>query len=305
MRDWNRFAAVVLAFVVPLLSAACATRSGEAPPRGSSPGDPPLQGSAGPVTWEIVDVRERVSLDGQRTRWYYTIVFKETQGRTVQFQKEHVGKERFRSGSSREMLFEPRLEPNSELRISRAETERTRPGSAVLVFRQYEATDEANRPVTVDVRLSLSNGTGRRMANPEVTRSAPPARSIAASESSTLTGTWRGYQRDAEGFVVPLTVAVQRDGSFDAAADDPPRYRFKGALRVRDGRVVYSTGPDTGTLTLHEEGGKRVLEGAVTGRRRVRPTDASFDLDPTLGVLTRSSGPTYPVEYTIWLEPQP
>src|SRR5437867_12264151 len=63
---------LVIVALAALVPAGCATPA-------------PLRGASGPVAWEIVDIRERVALDW--TRWDYTLVLRETEGRTVRFEK--------------------------------------------------------------------------------------------------------------------------------------------------------------------------------------------------------------------------
>ena len=78
---------------------------------------------------------------------------------------------------------------------------------------------------------------------------------------------WRGgYRMNLSGneFDVPLEATIRADGSVEFGENDPVTNRFRGTLRVQDGRLAYSRGNDSGILILHESGGKRVLSGTVT-----------------------------------------
>ena len=61
------------------------------------------------------------------------------------------------------------------------------------------------------------------------------------------------------------------------------------------------------SLTLHEGGGKRVLTAAYPagGRRATGDVVHQYELDASLGVFVRQSGPTYTVALTVRLEAQP
>src|SRR5262245_28601479 len=46
-----------------------------------------FEGSAGQVTWEVVDIVQSVSADSRSIRWDYTIVLRETSGTSIEFEK--------------------------------------------------------------------------------------------------------------------------------------------------------------------------------------------------------------------------
>jgi hypothetical protein len=66
---------------------------------------------------------------------------------------------------------------------------------------------------------------------------------------------------------VPVEFTIQGDGSFEAGENDPITNRYGGTLHIRDGKLAYAQRNDTGTLALHEGGGKRFLAGHVSGQR--------------------------------------
>jgi hypothetical protein len=269
MKPLKGLALLVSVTVLP----ACASMSGTGQ----------LRGTSGPVAWEIVNLRQRVSLDGQETRWYYTLVLKETAGHGIQFERAQTGV----SGPNiesvpREVKFERRLDANSELRVSDAASLRARLGGLMLAFYRFYGQDDTGKGVTVDVRVPFSSaGVSQQMQTSVAAGPLPPAKSLAADELRSLAGTWQGFYRDDKGFEIPLELAVREDGSFDAAEDDPPRNRFQGSLAIQGGQVIYSQGNDAGTLTLHEGDGRHVLAGAIKGPREglpARPGAATYTL---------------------------
>jgi hypothetical protein len=87
---------------------------------------------------------------------------------------------------------------------------------------------------------------------------------------ATILGEWQGHYRSGDGYDLPLGLLI-RDGSFEAREGDPVRRRFRGRLDVRDGQVAWSTTSGSGTLTLHEDSGKRVLAGRLVVTLPDRP----------------------------------
>ncbi len=253
--------AVTLALLACLVSACAAGDTGR------------LQGESGPVTWEVTNLRYRVSAAGDEVRWYYTLVLKETAGRTIQFEKAERGSYGLNLSSiPSEVAFQRKLSPLSELRLNyRDGLLDPRRLSTMTVFRRFRGKDDTGRSITVDVRIPLSTSTARRIEASGAPGPLPPARVVQAGDFNSLAGTWRGYDRDEKGFELPLEVIIKNDGSFEAAEDEPVTNRFRGTLSIRDGQILYSTRNDTGTLTLHEGGGTRVLAGDASGRREALP----------------------------------
>lgn len=240
-----------------------------------------LRGSSGPVSWEVVNLRQRSAPDGKEIRWYYTLVLKETAGRAINFEKEERGAEGLRvRGSNQEWTFQQRLAASSELRLNYRDgiyiTDTPGFGQApggqygMAVFRRYHGKDDAGNPVTITVRITLSPSSGKNVRQAATSGPLPPLRNLRPGELNGLAGKWQGYTRDEKGFEIPLELTIREDGSFDAAEDEPVINRFRGTLSVRDGQILYSQRNDTGTLTLHEGGGRRVLVGSFGGIREGR-----------------------------------
>jgi hypothetical protein len=233
-----------------------------------------IRGTSGPVTWEVVNLRQQVSADGQETRWSYTLVLRETAGRAIQFERVQGGA--YGGGIESvpgDMKFEYKLNAKSELRVNDGAVLHSRLGGAVSVFERFLGRDDAGRPITVDVRIPLAAGAGRGPSEMGgAPRPLPPAKPLRGEDLKSLAGTWHGYYRDDKGFEIPVEMVVREDGSFQTTEGDPPRNRVRGSLAVRDGQLVYSRGNETGTLTLHEMGGTRILQGSVGGKREELPS---------------------------------
>jgi hypothetical protein len=83
----------------------------------------------------------------------------------------------------------------------------------------------------------------------------PPAKPV--TELSSLAGTWQGTVYSRQGGADATTVTIKPDGSGEWSAG-PQRGTIKYA--IVDGKIRWSSSSGrTGTTTLHEGGGKRVL----------------------------------------------
>ena len=85
-----------------------------------------LRGESGPIVSEVVDVRQRLVDNGVRMRWEYTIVLRNRGVTVVAFERMALGS-RARGtgdvwGGISDEVFDRRLEPNRELRVSRNDT---------------------------------------------------------------------------------------------------------------------------------------------------------------------------------------
>jgi hypothetical protein len=87
----------------------------------------------------------------------------------------------------------------------------------------------------------------------------PPARSLQPTDLKVLAGRWEGSGLTVDGRRVNWVWTVQPDGSFITTSSAGSA---EGRLVIRGGQVVVEGAVADGTLTLHEGGGRRVLEGS-------------------------------------------
>lgn len=168
MRRFSRLAIMLMA----LAGSACASVERSAPDR--------FRGTSGPVAWEAVNVRQRVTPGPpHEIRWDYTLVLKETSGTGIQFEK--VQSQRvvpFGGESSREDSFRRRLGPRGELRLNAWESIGERASGAPaqstfsaarwqpdarwskIVTLRYSGLDDAGKPAVVEVRLRFDPSVG-------------------------------------------------------------------------------------------------------------------------------------------------
>lgn len=90
--------------------------------------------------------------------------------------------------------------------------------------------------------------------------SLPPAQS--ARDLRTVAGKWEGTFTSTKGFRGPATLTVREDGNWEVFIPNlTPNPRAGGMTRVEGGKYRWEskTTGRTGTWTLHEGGGRRVL----------------------------------------------
>ena len=87
----------------------------------------------------------------------------------------------------------------------------------------------------------------------------PPARSLQPTDLKILAGRWEGSGLTVDGRRVNWVWTVQPDGSFVTTSASGSG---EGRLVIRGGQVVVEGPVADGVLTLHEGGGRRVLEGS-------------------------------------------
>ena len=244
-----------------------------------------FRGTSGAIVWEVVDIGQVVSPDNRRMRWSYTVVLRETAGSPVQFENMERSSYSFGAeivgGGVRTWPFRRRLEAKSEIRVPLTDSwgwTATSSGriafggaatiSPLIVEYRFRGTDGQARPTMVVVRVHLDRSVGKVVKPLETTGPLPPPRTLSDADLAILAGTWRGSYRVAEGnFDIPIEIAIRADGSFEASENEPVTNRYRGTLRIQDGKLTYSQRNDTGTLTLHEGSGQRFLAGHVTGQR--------------------------------------
>jgi predicted small secreted protein len=146
---------------------ACVTTAG-------SPGD--MKGQSGPVTWEIVDIRQSLEDNGSKMRWDYNLVFKNVSDMAVEFERMETNS---RAGGSVDMFggidttpFARQLAPRGELRVNRSWTfscSRCAPGhmprffgDGVIVYHTFFGHDGAGRDVRVPIAIRLNSSVGVR-----------------------------------------------------------------------------------------------------------------------------------------------
>jgi hypothetical protein len=235
-------------------------------------------GTSGPVKWEVVDIGQVVATDDRGYRWSHTVVLTNTGTSAIQFERVQRGSRAasLEISSTGSTPFVRTLAPGAELRANFADIWQYTLGASgpfggpasldtLTVERRFEGKNERGEPVSVPVIVHLDRGVGKVWVRPHA---APPPPSKQVQAVTDVAGTWRGYYRQRENvFNVPLRLEVSTNGSFEAFENDPTTNRFQGWLNVRDGRVTLLQNRDSGTLTLHQDGGRRLLTGSLGGPR--------------------------------------
>jgi hypothetical protein len=238
-----------------------------------------LTGTSGSISWEITDVGQLQSRDGRRTRWSYVILLKAPAGEGLRLEHVQRGISSLGEmiGSPQTIPYEQALVGNSVLRFpDEVDWGWVGPdtpfgGSAALPPANAEYRFVGHRGpaerVTIVVRTRLDRSVGLPAAKPPIPDSLPPARSV--DDLAGLVGTWRGYVRDDGGvFDVPLEIRVNAAGIAEVGLNTPITRRFRANVLVSEGQVRYGAGSDSGTLTLHEQEGERILAGPVSSPRQ-------------------------------------
>ena len=101
----------------------------------------------------------------------------------------------------------------------------------------------------------------------------PPAQP--ARELSSIVGKWVGFVTDARGRpYFDATLTINPDGTFEHSVPALERSPSAGTVSVVDEKFVWTTTSRTGSFTLHEGDGKRVLTSVgegVTSTGRYEP----------------------------------
>jgi hypothetical protein len=235
-----------------------------------------VAGVAGPVEWEVIDVGRVDSVDGNRTRWSYTIVLKEKAGTSVQFERIERGAraQTLETGGLARIEFARGLAAHGELRYHTTDDWGfvSGPGpqfggvgtlGPLAMERQFIGKDSGGRAIVVPVRVVLDRSFGRASRQPPRSiPSAPPMKSLEPPDLRSLVGRWEGYYQ-TPGFQIPIEAVIGENGSVEFGENDPVTNRFRGTVSVRDGRVWYAA-RDTAEFTYHEGGGRHVLAGHLT-----------------------------------------
>ncbi len=215
------------------------------------------RGEAGPIVWEIADVRQTVEERGNRMRWNYTLVLKNTGSTAVTFDQMTLitmtpgGN---MSGGHTIRSYNRRVEPGSEMRdignsyshgcVQSCDPQYVHQMLRNGVTRVIELRGKADGGpvVTPIIRLRLDSSVGMRVAS--------------VRELGRIAGTWRGsIYGPGSG---PARVTIGDDGRYTWTGD---RESGTGTVQVSgDGQVRFesSTGR-RGSLTLYEGEGRRLL----------------------------------------------
>jgi hypothetical protein len=233
------------------------------------------QTDAGPVTWEVVDVTQAVRSDGHGIRWQYLLVLRETKGRTIQFETREYEVLGATKAPPRMAPYRERLLPKSELRIPLVTVLQLPTGwpaaRRVTAVWRFGAKDDAGKPVSFEARVPLDRNTGRRLFPPSVTPGPSSLPRVPVTAVEAVAGEWQGHYRTVDGYDLPLRLVI-KEGAFEVGEGDPIRRRFRGRVGVRDGLIVWSTSNAEGTLALHKDAGRRILDGRLVIAAEGRPS---------------------------------
>jgi hypothetical protein len=229
------------------------------------------KGESGPIAWEVTDIRQSLEEQGNRMRWNYTFVLRNTGSATVNFDQMTVvstplGAGNFSGGHSTQRYVQT-LKPGAEIREARSFSHgcnqncdpqwvRQMLRAGVMQSVELRGRDDAGRTVTAVVRFRLDSSVGASAAAPPPVSVAPTARQVPIREIGQIAGKWRGTILGPGS--PPATVTIEPDGKYSWLND---RESGAGTLTATgDGRALFeSTTGRRGTVTLHEDGGGRRL----------------------------------------------
>jgi hypothetical protein len=234
------------------------------------------------VAWEIVDVGRVESRDGERSRWSFVIVLRETAGSAIKFERversSHASGIDMIGGTPESFPFSRTLAANSEIRQAYSDSWGWAAGrnqfggtasiQPLTVQYRFVGQDANGRTVSVPMRLRLERSLGKPVTPLSTTGALPPAKRLGEDGLHQVVGTWRGSYRLEHGeFDIPLVFAISPDGSIDAAENDPVTWRYRSKVSLQNGKLTFTADRYTGELTLHEAGSTRILAGSVSGPR--------------------------------------
>lgn len=135
------------------------------------------RGQAGPVSWEIVDLRQSLEDNGTSMRWSFTFVFRNTGASSFDFERVEIGSRAGGpsddvTGGMETVPFARRLETGSELRVGQKESWGCRqcaPGhlprlfsEGVIVYYTFFGQDGAGSRVRVPIAMRFDSSVGTR-----------------------------------------------------------------------------------------------------------------------------------------------
>jgi hypothetical protein len=229
------------------------------------------KGESDPIAWEATDFRQSLEEQGNRMKWSYTLVLRNTGQATVSFDQVTViaapqGAGIF-SGGHQTHPYPRTLGPGAEIREPRSYslgcTQSCDPQwvrhmlrTGVTQFIEFSGRDETGRAVRSTVRIRLDSTVGATTSTPEPAPAATVTRQVSIREIGQIVGRWRGTMY---GSGEPLaTLTIERDGTYAWFND---RESGGGTLApTGDGRMRFESATGwRGTVTLYEDGGPRRL----------------------------------------------
>lgn len=136
-----------------------------------------LRGQSGPVSWEIVDIRQALEENGSRMRWTFSIVLKNTSDTGIGFARVEIGSQAGGtvdsiSGGMGTEPFAQRLEPGGELRIRQSESWGCPQcpqahlhrlfADGIIVYYTMVGRNDGGGGVRVPIAIRLNNSVGER-----------------------------------------------------------------------------------------------------------------------------------------------
>jgi hypothetical protein len=89
----------------------------------------------------------------------------------------------------------------------------------------------------------------------------------AVPDLKSIAGTWSGTGHSSLG-TNPLEWTIKEDGTVEVVARTPGGPRTGVAkMSIRDGKIFYESGSSSGTVTLYEDGSRRVLKYEAVFKR--------------------------------------
>jgi hypothetical protein len=229
------------------------------------------QGESDPIAWEATGFRQSLEEQGNRMKWSYTLVLRNTGQATVSFDQVTViaaplGAGIF-SGGHQTHPYTRTLRPGAEIREPRSyslgctqscdpQWVRQMLRTGVTQFIEFSGRDETGRAVKSTVRIQLDSTVGTSASAPEPEPAATVTRQVPIRQIGQIAGRWRGTLYGSGG---PLaTVTIERDGTYAWFND---RESGSGTLSpTGDGRMRFdSVTGRRGTVTLYEDDGRRRL----------------------------------------------
>lgn len=264
------------------------------------------RGDTGPVNWEIVGIRTNITPNERQIQWNYTLILRETGGRTIQFETlETSAQSRERPDAlltgTQKQAFRVRLAPRSEYRLNMnyglsftapaTGGFGTLPGGRQGVLLQYRLAgqDEAGHNITVTIPVTLYPGAGTQVrgaaapassASPEVGASsrppAPPAADAPAPASSSPNPARQAADECASHSKTLKILAIGEAGDVNYERAPGEEVEFEACYQSRlnekmHGRLVEAPGgPVRTSVAIDPLGTSVVVEVTINTRYRAR-----------------------------------
>jgi hypothetical protein len=136
-----------------------------------------FRGESGPITWEIVDARQRMEESGSRMRWDYTILLRNHGQTAIIFERMDLALQPAETASNvwggiDSRSFTRHIDPNGELRVPRSDSwSCPRCGASelprffaagIIRWITFTGQDMQSMPIKVEVRIRLNSSVGAR-----------------------------------------------------------------------------------------------------------------------------------------------